>query len=350
MTLWQISGNQFDFSIAHSISASKDVVYQVLADMEAYPEFVSDLISVKREGDLYKFVARAAILTIPAAVTVTKTPGRSIDFEMVDGPVDVLSGSWLIEDADTPEQTKVVLTIHGETTNQGEWLLRMTGKYVQNKTDKLIAAFSERVAELQRSGGVPVVLLEKAETDGLVAWFKRLWSRIFGRPAARAPMLPRSTKPASTLFRDETHSQTLEALAVTLLPADSLDEGVRDMGFAGVVEMRSRYEVGRTQLYTAALEAVDQMAETMFSQPGFADLTFSERTMLLEAVRQDRINGELWGQVKPSAFFDALWEDVVFLYCTHPDTWLRIGFPGPSFEAGGYRDFDQPQEFIGETN
>jgi hypothetical protein len=33
-----------------------------------------------------------------------------------------------------------------------------------------------------------------------------------------------------------------------------------------------------------------------------------------------------------------------------PDTWLRIGFPGPSFEAGGYRDFDQPQEFIGETN
>ena len=95
MASWQITDNQLDFSITHSIAAPKDVVYQVLVDMEAYPKFINDLISVKREGDLYKFVARAAILTIPATVTVTRTPGRSVAFELVDGPVDVLTGSWL---------------------------------------------------------------------------------------------------------------------------------------------------------------------------------------------------------------------------------------------------------------
>jgi hypothetical protein len=26
-----------------------------------------------------------------------------------------------------------------------------------------------------------------------------------------------------------------------------------------------------------------------------------------------------------------------------PGVWQRIGFPGPSTEAGGYPDFDQPQ-------
>jgi|GEM_PF-2028994 len=351
MASWQTTDNQFDFSITHSIAASKDIVYQVLADMEAYPEFINDLISVKREGDLYKFVARAAILTIPATVTVTKTVGRSVTFELVDGPVDVLSGSWLIADDDTPGQTKVILTIHVETSDRGQWLLRMTGKYIQNKTDKLIAAFSERVVELQRTGRGPVVPPERAKVGGLVAWFKSLWTHIFGKQAARAPTQQvSSTKPAPTLFRDEERIQTLEALAVTMLPTDDFDEGVKDRGFVSMVEMRARYEAGREQLYATALDAVDKMAQTMFSKSGFVDLTASERTTLLDAVRQDEVNGNIWGQVKPSSFFSALWEDVVFLYCTHPDTWECIGFPGPSFDAGGYQDFDQPQEFVGQVN
>jgi hypothetical protein len=63
----------------------------------------------------------------------------------------------------------------------------------------------------------------------------------------------------------------------------------------------------------------------------------------LDLIRQNQVNDTVWGGFKPSAFFSALREDVTFLYCTHPDTWERIGFPGPSFDSNGYADADQPQ-------
>ncbi|MBE7553070.1 MAG: gluconate 2-dehydrogenase subunit 3 family protein [Anaerolineales bacterium] len=348
MVTWQIADNKFDFSITHSITASKEIVYRVLADMEAYPEFVNDLVSVTRQGDLYKFVARAAILTVSATLKVVETPDQAVHFELIEGPVDALTGSWLVEEGRTPEQTRVTLTLHAETHARGEWLLRMTGKYVQNKTDKLIAAFSARAEALQRSGGVPPARPRIKEASGFLGWLKRLWARISGsgtsQPAAEERQV--SAKPA--FLQNEHFLQTLEALASTMLPPDDFDAGVQDMGFVSVVEMRARYEAGREALYVTALQAVDQMARSEFNKPGFVDLSPAERTALLEAVRQNRANGADWDGVKPSSFFSALWEDVVFLYCTHPDTWQRIGFPGPSFEAGGYRDFDQVQQFMGQ--
>ena len=351
MTTWQIHDNQFDLSITQSIAAPREIVYEVLADMGAYPEFINDLVSVKRDGDVYHFLARAAILTIPVTVVVTKTPGQSVAFELVEGPVDRLTGTWLIEAGEAPEETQVTLTVHAETNARGEWLLRMTGQYVQNKTGKLINAFSQRVAEVQRGEVVPVSASETVPAGGLIDWFRRLWVGLFGKQiptASEQAVTP--AKPVSTLFRDEHHVQTLEALASTMIPADDFDPGVQDLGFVSLAEMRSRYEAGREELYATALNAVDKMARAMFDKPHFVDLAPEERTALLDAVRGDQVNGEVWGQLKPSDFFGALWEDVLFLYCTHPDTWRRIGFPGPSFEAGGYPDFAQAQEFMGETH
>lgn len=343
MTSWQITDNKFNFSVTHTIAASKEVVYQVLATMEAYPEFINDLVSVKREGNLYHFVARAAILTIPATLSVTETPYQAVDFELVEGPVEVLTGSWRVEAGDAPAQTKIILSIHAETGARGEWLLRMTGKYVENKTDKLIAAFSDRVEALER-GDVPT----PAPKTGFVAWLKKLWARLFGKAAEPASVPPVSTSRTAALFRDDHSSQTLEALAATMLPPDDFDAGVQGLGFVSVVEMRARYEAGREELYATALNAVDSMAQDMFGKSSFLDLTFLERTTVLDAVRTDQASDNLWQTIKPSSFFGSLWEDVAFLYCTHPDTWARIGFPGPSFNSGGYADAVQPQKFVGQ--
>jgi hypothetical protein len=75
--MWQIEENKFDFAMTHSIAAPKPVVYEVLANLEAYPEFVSDLVSSTREDEhTYRVVAKAAILTIPARVRVREDPGR----------------------------------------------------------------------------------------------------------------------------------------------------------------------------------------------------------------------------------------------------------------------------------
>jgi len=349
METWQITDNKFDFSITHSIRASKEVVYRVLADMEAYPEFINDLISVSRQGDLYKFQARAAILTVSATLKVTEQPGRSIAFELVEGPVDTLAGSWLVEESRAPGQTRVTLTLHAETHARGEWLLRMTGKFVQSKTDKLITAFSTRAEEIQRSGGPPANHPKTAGGGGFLASLKKAWAqRTRPEPASAMPAVAAVALPTIAFLQDEHSLQTLEALASTMMPADDFDAGVRDMGFTSVVEMRARYEAGKAALYETALGAVDKMARRMFNKPDFVALTPAEQTTLLEAVRQNQVNDDGWRSVKPSSFFSALWEDVVFLYCTHPDTWQRIGFPGPSFKAGGYADFDQVQQFMGQ--
>jgi ribosome-associated toxin RatA of RatAB toxin-antitoxin module len=348
MTTWQIQDNQFDLSLTHSIAASTETVYEVLANLEAYPEFINDLVSAKRDRNLYHLVARAAILTIPVTVVVTKTPGKSISFELVEGPVDQLTGAWLIETGESPGQTRVTLTVHAETDERGEWLLRMTGRYVQNKTDKLIDAFSRRITELQNGEVAPPALRSTANA-GILNRFKRWWARVFGEHPAPTPERPLpSAKPTSTLFRDEHHVRTLEALASTMIPPDDFDSGVQNLGFVSLAEMRSRYEAGREELYAKALDAVDHMARAVFDKPHFVDLAPEERTTLLDQVRQGQVDEETWGQVKAPTFFSALWEDVVFLYCTHPDTWQRIGFAGPSFDTGGHPDFAQAQEFMGE--
>lgn len=349
--MWQIHNNQFDFSLTHRIAASGEVVYRVLAEMEVYPEFVNELISVSREGDLYKFTARAAILIVSATIRVKETPGRAIDFELVEGPIDKLTGRWLVEPGEAAGQTKVTLSLHAETQARGEWLLRMTGRFVENKSDKLIAAFSARAESLAR-GEVSAAPPPVAER-GLIAWLKRLWAKLFD-PHRKSispypPSSPPSSAPSISFLRDEHHLQTLESLAAVIIPADDFDAGVEGLGFASVVEMRARYEAGKAELYAAALEAVDGTAQHMFGRSAFVALDAAQRVALLEAVRQNQVNGEVWGKIKPAAFFSALWEDTVFLYCTHPDTWQRIGFPGPSFDRAGYGDFDQRQSFTVQT-
>jgi len=71
--MWQVEDNKFDFSISQTIEAPRDIVYQVLANFEAYPDFINDIASASRTGrDAYQMVVKAAILTIPALVRVTE--------------------------------------------------------------------------------------------------------------------------------------------------------------------------------------------------------------------------------------------------------------------------------------
>lgn len=144
-----MSENSFNFSVTHTIPAPKERVYRVLADMEAYPEFINDLVSVKREGDLYHFTARVTLLTVSATVTVNEVPGEAINFRLVKGPVDQLTGQWRVEAAETPGQTKVTLAVQAATGARGQWLLRMTARFIESKSDKLVAVFRDRVMALE---------------------------------------------------------------------------------------------------------------------------------------------------------------------------------------------------------
>ena len=148
-----MSDNSLNFSLSHIVPASKERVYQVLADMEAYPEFINDLVSVKREGNQYRFVARAMLLRLSATMVVHEVPGEAINFRLVKGPVKQLTGQWRVEEAETPGQTKVTLTVQAAAGTGGQWLLRMTAKFLENKSETLIAVFSNRVLALEARDG-----------------------------------------------------------------------------------------------------------------------------------------------------------------------------------------------------
>jgi ribosome-associated toxin RatA of RatAB toxin-antitoxin module len=150
MALWRNLTHKFDFSTHRSVAAARETVYRVLADMEAYPQFIDGLLSVKRQGNRYRFIARAAILPVAATMTVSATPGRAIAFELVEGPLERLAGRWLIDEGDAPGQVKVTLTLRAESRRRGKWLLHMTAKFIETRSDKLIAAFINRVLELER--------------------------------------------------------------------------------------------------------------------------------------------------------------------------------------------------------
>jgi ribosome-associated toxin RatA of RatAB toxin-antitoxin module len=341
--MWQVEDNKFDFSISQTIDAPRPIVYQVLANFEAYPDFISDVASATRTGrDTYQMVVKAAILTIPARVRVTEIPDREVGFELVEGPVEVLLGKWQVDDGEKPGQTKVTLSVHMEATQRSEWLLRMAGKFVQSKTGKLVEAFQHRVEAVHR-GEVSAIPAAQSR-GGLTATVRRLWDSVTGKatPAVSAAAAPQ-------VFTTAHQISTLDALAGTMIPPDDFDNGAQGLGFAEVAEVRARYESGRAAIYLAGLRAVDYISKEMYGKDNFVNLDLEQRTKLMEMVRDGKVNKKPWGKIGPGDFFGALWEDVLFLYSTHPDTWQRLGWPGPSFDTGGYKDFDQAQTFMGRN-
>jgi ribosome-associated toxin RatA of RatAB toxin-antitoxin module len=339
--MWQIEGNKFSFSMTESIEAPKSVVYTVLADFESYPDFISDIVSATPESGGYRMVVKAAILTIPSRIRVAETPGSQVSFEMVEGPIDSLTGSWQIEDGAAPGKTNVTLNVDMAASEGSRWLIRMAGSFVQSKTGKLVEAFRSRIEAVHRGEVTPAPA--QATGSGFATALKRLWQSLTG---PREGSLGVATK----VFDDPHEIETLDVLAGTMIPADGFDDGAKGLGFPEVAEVRARYEAGRAKVYRKGLQAVDVLARSMFSQDTFVDLSPEHRLQLLDAVRQGKGDSSPWEDVQPGDFFGALWEDVLFLYCTHPDTWQRLGWPGPAFDAGGYIDFDQEQKFMGKKD
>ena len=338
--MWQLDGNKFDFSMTENIDAPRDVVYSVLSDFETYPDFITDIISVSPTSTGYHMVVKAAILTVPADVRVRRVPGREIAFELTDGPIDVLTGRWLIDGGEDGQAADVTLSVHMEAGQRSEWLLRMAGTFVQNKTGKLADAFRERIEMVSR-GEVPAAVPQPAYV-ALLLWLRQLWERLTGKQPAAV------VSRAADVNLSEPHQlETLEALAGTVIPPDDFDGGAAGLGFAEVANLRARYTPGRADIYQIGVRAVDQVAADLFGVERFAALSLAQRTELLEAIREERVAQSAWGNITPGKFFGALAEDVVFLYCTHPDTWQRLGWPGPSFDQGGYPDFDQKPETMG---
>jgi len=123
---------------------------------------------------------------------------------------------------------------------------------------------------------------------------------------------------------------TLSALANGVIPPDERDAGAAAVAAGPRIAERARQGLNGT-LYVAGLKLASNLARQRFGREvnGLSPAELHELISALDAASP--------------GFFRQLRGDVCALYMSDPGVWQRIGFPGPSTEAGGYPDFDQPQ-------
>jgi hypothetical protein len=122
----------------------------------------------------------------------------------------------------------------------------------------------------------------------------------------------------------------LAALANGIIPADETDDGAASVRAGPRLAERIRAGTN-TDLYRLGLELARELADRMYGRH-LGQLEPQEMDELLTMLRNEM-----------PGFFKQLRMDVSAMYLSDPDVWARIGFPGPSAEAGGYPDFDRPQ-------
>ena len=141
----------------------------------------------------------------------------------------------------------------------------------------------------------------------------------------------------------DTERDALERLAGCLIPPDKSDEGIRGAGFAGIIELRNMYQPLAANLYRAGLAGCEEACHALFGRSLY-EATEDEVGAVLAAIAEGTAAGESWTDAcGPQEFFSTLRADACFVYCTSEDVWKRIGFPGPSFNLGGYPDYSDPQ-------
>lgn len=122
----------------------------------------------------------------------------------------------------------------------------------------------------------------------------------------------------------------LAALANGIIPADERDAGAAAVSAGpGIAERIRRGMNG--PLYAEGLQIAEGVAQERFGRT-------------VNVLGSSEIH-ELLGSLEKTSprFFRQLRADVCSFYLSDPAVWQRIGFPGPSTDAGGYPDFDRPQ-------
>jgi coenzyme Q-binding protein COQ10 len=120
----------------------REIVYQVVADVARYPEFLPGMYSVKVRNGLVKMTVKKGPLQISWTNKGLYYPPERVVFELADGPFSVMDGSWTFEEV--PEGTKVTYEL------EYELLWPIPGAYMLVKANAVSAmeAFKKRVHQL----------------------------------------------------------------------------------------------------------------------------------------------------------------------------------------------------------
>jgi coenzyme Q-binding protein COQ10 len=128
------------------ISAPVDLVYQVVADVEQYPAFLSDVASVDKRGDVVAMTLRMGPLPVRLVTQARFTPSEAIDLTQVEGPFRRFSARWTFTPTD--DGTEVGYHADYELPLWNPLLAGPARYLLEHQTQRQIRAFESRVRTL----------------------------------------------------------------------------------------------------------------------------------------------------------------------------------------------------------
>ena len=130
-----------------TIAAPVELVYEVVADVARYPEFLPDVTAVEKKDDLVGMTVCAGLLSTRLVTRARFDPPHAIHLEQVHGPFRRFSGRWTFTPAGEGE-TEVAYHADYELPLIGALLGGTTNAILERQTGRQISAFQARVREL----------------------------------------------------------------------------------------------------------------------------------------------------------------------------------------------------------
>ena len=126
------------------IDAPVETVYQIVADVERYPEFLPGVKRVARlEGDLVEMTVGLGPIDVTWTSKASLTPYESIVIDLVEGPFRRMDVRW--EFAPQGDRTWIKYTTDYELRLSLPGMGRIVSRAIQANTDATMRAFRRRV-------------------------------------------------------------------------------------------------------------------------------------------------------------------------------------------------------------
>ena len=128
------------------IDAPVQKVYQVVADVTRYPEFLPGVQEVTQEGDLFEMVVSLGPIEVAWTSRAVFRPHESIATHLVEGPFRQMDVRWEFTPRDG--QTEVRYTTEFELHLRLPGIGRIVSKAIEANTESTMRAFRRRVRSL----------------------------------------------------------------------------------------------------------------------------------------------------------------------------------------------------------
>ena len=118
-------------------------IYEVVADVSRYPEFLPGIKKVEVNGDLVKMTVNMGPATVSWTSKATYEPNKSISFKLVEGPFKQLDGKW--EFAVDGKMTRIKYMTDFELTLPIPGINEIAAKAIEANTNAILEAFKKRL-------------------------------------------------------------------------------------------------------------------------------------------------------------------------------------------------------------